>query len=90
MAIARALVHAPEYLLADEPTGELDTATGASVLQLLRRIADSGTSIIMATHDPAALEYVDRAYFVSSGTLHQPDRAELGLWLTEGEAIDTD
>jgi hypothetical protein len=38
----------------------------------------------MATHDPAAIDYVDTAYFVRSGTLHLPDRAELNLWLTEG------
>ena len=43
----------------------------------------------MATHDPAALEFVDHAYFVESGTLHEPDRAELNLWLTEGEAFVT-
>jgi putative ABC transport system ATP-binding protein len=90
VAIARALVHAPRYLLADEPTGELDTSTGAAVLQLLRGIADGGTSVIMATHDPASLQYVDRAYFVSSGVLHEPDRAELALWLSEGQAIATD
>lgn len=84
VSIARALVHEPKYLLADEPTGELDTTTGAGILQMLRDIADSGTTIVMATHDPAAIDYVDTAYFVRSGTLHLPDRAELNLWLTEG------
>ncbi len=84
VSIARALVHEPSYLLADEPTGELDTATGASILQMLRDIADGGTTIVMATHDPAAIDYVDTAYFVQSGTLHLPNRDELGLWLTEG------
>jgi ABC-type lipoprotein export system ATPase subunit len=84
VSIARALVHEPKYLLADEPTGELDTTTGAGILQMLRDIADGGTTIVMATHDPAAIDYVDTAYFVRSGTLHLPDRAELNLWLTEG------
>lgn len=87
VAIARALVHRPGAILADEPTGELDTATGARILSLLREIAAGGTTVVMATHDPAALEYVDEAYFVRSGTLHRPNRDELQLWLTEGEAF---
>jgi len=88
-SIARALVHEPGYLLADEPTGELDTATGAAILDLLRSVARSGTTVLMATHDPAAINYVDRALFVSDGTLHAPDRRELALWLTDGTAINT-
>lgn len=84
VSIARALVHDPMYLLADEPTGELDTQTGAGILQMLRDIADGGTTVVMATHDPAAIDYVDTAYFVRSGTLHVPNREELTLWLTEG------
>jgi len=89
VAIARGLVHEPGYLLCDEPTGELDTNTGAEILGLLREIAASGTTVVTATHDPAALDYVDRALFVQSGTLHLPDRAELALWLKEGQAIQS-
>ena len=54
VSIARALVHEPGYLFADEPTGELDTSTGASILELLQRVAKSGTTVLMASHDPAA------------------------------------
>lgn len=89
VAIARALVHEPTYLLADEPTGELDTATGAGVLEMLRDIANGGTTVVMATHDPAAIDHVDVAYFVQSGTLHLPNRDELELWLTEGTGFAT-
>ncbi len=89
VAIARALVHEPGYLLADEPTGELDTATGAAILGLLQDVARSGTTVVMATHDPAAINYVDRALFVTDGALHAPDRRELTLWLTEGTEINT-
>ncbi|HSF84674.1 MAG TPA: ABC transporter ATP-binding protein [Acidimicrobiia bacterium] len=87
VAIARALVHGPAYLLADEPTGELDTNTGAAILGLLRSVARDGTAVIMASHDPAAIHFVDRALFVQDGTLHEPTREELALWLTEGAAI---
>lgn len=90
VSIARALVHEPAYLLADEPTGELDTATGAGILQMLADIAAGGTTVVMATHDPAAIDFVDRAYFVASGALHLPDRDELNLWLTEGTEFSTD
>ncbi len=89
VSIARALVHEPGYLLADEPTGELDTATGASILGLLQRVARAGTTVLMASHDPAAINFVDRALFVTDGTLHAPTRDELSLWLTEGAAINT-
>ncbi len=89
VSIARALVHEPKYLLADEPTGELDTTTGAGILQMLKDIAGRGTTVLIATHDPAAIDYVDVAYFVRSGTLHLPDRDELNLWLTDGTEFAT-
>jgi putative ABC transport system ATP-binding protein len=86
VAIARAIVHSPKLLLADEPTGELDTNTAAYMLGMLQQISRDGAAVVLATHDPAALEWVDRAYFVRDGTLHEPDRDELELWLTEGES----
>jgi putative ABC transport system ATP-binding protein len=89
VAIARALVHEPGYLLADEPTGELDTATGASILTLLKEVAANGTAVVMATHDPAAIDYVDGAQFVETGKLYFPGREELTLWLTEGARMES-
>jgi putative ABC transport system ATP-binding protein len=85
VALARAMVHNPRVLFADEPTGELDTNTAAYVLDLFRRASENGTTVVIATHDPLALEAVDRAYFVRDGSLHEPGREELQLWLTEGE-----
>lgn len=84
VAIARALVHAPHYLIADEPTGELDTKTGAGILGLLKELASAGTAVLMASHDPAALDFVDRALFVTDGVVSHPSRKDLGLWLKEG------
>jgi len=85
VALARALVHAPKLILADEPTGELATSTATYVLELLHKIAEGGGTVVMATHDPLALDIVDTAYFVTDGTLHEPAPEELQLWAREGE-----
>jgi putative ABC transport system ATP-binding protein len=68
VAIARALVTRPEVLFADEPTGALDTHTGAEILALLREIVDAdGQTVVMVTHDPIAAEYADRSVHFADG-----------------------
>jgi putative ABC transport system ATP-binding protein len=70
VAIARAIATRPALILADEPTGELDTATGRQVLYLLRDIADrQHTTILIATHDMAVDAYADQVYFLEDGAL---------------------
>jgi ABC-type lipoprotein export system ATPase subunit len=70
VAIARALVHNPRVLLADEPTGNLDTAIGDIVLQLLRRTArEFGVAVIMATHSAESAQMVDRIYSMRDGRM---------------------
>ena len=70
VAIARALVHEPSLLLADEPTGRLDTRTGETVMDLLLEVRrELGTSVLMATHSPAAAAAADRRLVLSNGTL---------------------
>jgi len=69
VALARALVKEPALLIADEPTGQLDTETGRAVLEVLRRTSDAGTAVLLATHDPAAAEVADRVLLMDDGVL---------------------
>jgi putative ABC transport system ATP-binding protein len=70
VAVARALLTRPEVVFGDEPTGNLDSATGAEVLALLRRSArEMGQTIIMVTHDPVAASYADRVVLLEDGRL---------------------
>ena len=70
VAIARALVTQPAILLADEPTGNLDSKTGTAIMELLRRSRDElNQTIIMVTHDPRAAAYADRVVFLRDGQI---------------------
>ncbi len=70
VAIARAIITRPAVLLADEPTGALDSITAREVLALLRsRVAESGQTIVMVTHDPVAAAAADHVVFLSDGRL---------------------
>jgi putative ABC transport system ATP-binding protein len=78
VAVARALASRPQIIFADEPTGNLDSTTGAEILQFMRRaVTEFGQTIVMVTHDPVAAAYADRAVFVADGKL-------------DGELIDPD
>ena len=75
VAIARALVHAPRVLLADEPTGNLDTKTGDVILQLLRRIStEQKTTILMATHSVEAASLADTVVRLRDGQIEEAVR----------------
>jgi ABC-type lipoprotein export system ATPase subunit len=70
VALARALVHRPRLLLADEPTGNLDSKTGTMILDLLRALATRhGATVLMVTHDPAAARIADRMLHMRDGQL---------------------
>jgi putative ABC transport system ATP-binding protein len=70
VAIARALVNSPELLLADEPTGALDTATGQEIGRLLQQLNAGGQTLVLVTHDPAlADQYAARTVRIVDGQL---------------------
>jgi len=70
VAIARALIARPEVVFADEPTGNLDSRSGAEVLSFLRRsVRELGRTVIMVTHDPAAAAYADRVVLIADGRI---------------------
>jgi putative ABC transport system ATP-binding protein len=70
VAIARALISRPTVLLADEPTGNLDSKTGGEILQLLRDSIDAyGQTTVMVTHDPRAASIADRILFIADGLI---------------------
>jgi putative ABC transport system ATP-binding protein len=70
VALARALITEPAILLADEPTGNLDSKTGTTIMELLRKSCDElKQSIVVVTHDPRAAAYADRVVFLRDGCL---------------------
>lgn len=76
VALARALITQPAIVLADEPTGNLDTKTGKNIMELLRRSCDElGQTIVVVTHDPRAASYANRVVFLRDGVI----AAKVGL-----------
>jgi putative ABC transport system ATP-binding protein len=68
--VARALITRPDVILADEPTGNLDTRSGLEVLAFLRRsVRELGQTVIMVTHDPAAAAYAGRVVLLADGRI---------------------
>lgn len=70
VAVARALASRPEVVFADEPTGNLDSQTGAAILDFMRRaVREYRQTIVMVTHDPVAASYADRVLFLADGQI---------------------
>tara|TARA_Y100000994_G_scaffold40127_3_gene31094 strand:- start:19925 stop:20623 length:699 start_codon:yes stop_codon:yes gene_type:complete len=69
VAVARAIANNPPLIIADEPTGELDSNTGQQIFTLLRKVAESGVTVITATHDPFVIDHVDRVVEMNDGKL---------------------
>ena len=70
VAVARALASRPQIIFADEPTGNLDSRSGAQILDFMRRaVRELGQTIVMVTHDPIAAAYADSVLFLADGRL---------------------
>ncbi|WP_181449082.1 ABC transporter ATP-binding protein [Nonomuraea aridisoli] len=76
VAIARSLANRPRLLVADEPTGQLDSQTGRQIMELLRALVRSeGVTALVATHDPSLITLADRVLEIADGALHETTRA---------------
>ena len=75
VAIARAMVTKPDLLLADEPTGALDTKSGNQIMDIFRQLSRDGVTIIMITHEPAIAACADKTYHILDGELLTRDGA---------------
>ena len=71
VAIARALINRPPLLLADEPTGALDSKTGEEILALFKRLRDEGHTVVLITHDAEVAAHCDRVLVMKDGELHE-------------------
>ncbi len=78
LAIARALANEPTLLLADEPTGSLDSVGGAEAMELFRRLHQDGRSILLVTHDDEVAAAADRTVEMRDGGVHSEDRVPMG------------
>lgn len=87
VAIARALANDPEVILADEPTGNLDTRTGEMVMKFLEEFNRQGKTIIMVTHDPEkALNHSRTIYWMKDGKIEKVTKKISGKWKTISQA----
>jgi len=77
IAIARALVNEPSLLLADEPTGNLDSKTGQEIMKLFHKIHSQGNTILLVTHDREIADQAQRIIFLRDGKIEDEIRKEL-------------
>jgi putative ABC transport system ATP-binding protein len=85
VAVARALINDPKLILADEPTGNLDTETGKSIIELLIKLAESGKTLIIVTHDPRVVSLITnhplgKSIWIKDGQLSDKPTYDLNCW----------
>ncbi len=79
VAIARALVNKPKIIFADEPTGNLDSKTGANILQLFRELSEAGSTIVLVTHDNKIAAQTPRRIAIADGVIVEDARRDLAV-----------
>ena len=78
VAIARAMVTKPALLLADEPTGALDTKAGNQIMEIFRQLSREGMTIIMITHEQSIADCADKIYYILDGELNTGEHKKGG------------
>jgi putative ABC transport system ATP-binding protein len=78
VAIARALINNPSIILADEPTGNLDTKTSKVVMQTFQQLNKQGHTIILITHEPEIANYADRVITIRDGKIESDNKKKIG------------
>jgi len=73
VAIARALVNHPSIILADEPTGNLDSKTGQDIMNIIKKLHDDGNTIILVTHEPEIAQYSQRVLHLKDGVIDRDE-----------------
>lgn len=76
VAIARALINSPSLIFADEPTGNLDSASGRAVMDILMQLNEDGHTVVLITHDDAIAEYARRTLYIRDGRLERDSAAK--------------
>ena len=89
VAIARAIVNKPRLLLADEPTGALDTKSGDQVMELFKELNDEGVTVVMITHEPDIAQCAKRVMYIRDGQLHDGAFNTRSVNQPEKSAADT-
>jgi len=88
VAVARALVNDPQLILADEPTGNLDTSSGNNIARLLSDLHRSGRAVIVVTHDPRMLRYATHSVYLLDGRVVPEEEYQHAVLLAEPQSED--